>query len=63
MFYGCSKLSLDSVERVLNSLPEWTDGEIHTISFSECIAAINAGLNGDNAAVINAVAKGWTVEL
>ena len=63
MFYNCAKLKIESAERVLNSLPEWTDGESHVITFSGCTAAINAGLNGNNAAVINAVARGWTVEL
>lgn len=63
MFQSCVKLKLSCAEKILNSLPEWTDGEEHIITFSNCIAAINAGLNGDNAAVINAVAKGWTVEL
>lgn len=63
MFYNCTKLNLESAERVLNSLPEWTDGESHVITFSGCTAAINAGLNGENTAVANAVARGWTVEL
>ena len=63
MFYNCAKLNIESAERVLNSLPEWTDGESHVITFSGCTAAINAGLNGENAAVVAAVARGWTVEL
>lgn len=63
MFLNCAKLNIESAERVLNSLPEWTDGESHVITFSGCTAAINAGLNGENAAVVSAVARGWTVEL
>lgn len=63
MFQSCVKLKLSCAEKILNSLPEWTDGKEHIITFSNCLAAINAGLNGENAAVANAVARGWTVEL
>lgn len=63
MFSRCAALTLESAERVLNSLPEWTDGATHTITFTGCTTAINAGLNAENAAVVAAVARGWTVEL
>lgn len=59
-FLSC-KMSSQSIAKTLDSLPTWTDGAAHVITFTGCPGA--AELTQDSPSVAAAVAKGWTVEL
>lgn len=56
-----TKMSAKNIAKTLDSLPTWTDGKSHVITFTGSTGA--AELTLDSPSVANAVAKGWTVEL
>ena len=63
MFTNCSLLSEAKANTILDSLPEWTDGASHVITFTGTAAATSWAAEGADLSHIEAAeAKGWTVE-
>lgn len=63
MFLNCEKLSAATANAILDSLPEWTDGASHVITFTGTAAATSWAAGGADLSHIEAAeAKGWTVE-
>lgn len=54
-------MSAENISVTLDSLPTWTDGASHVITFTGSTGA--SDLTQDSPSVAAAVAKGWTVEL
>jgi hypothetical protein len=54
-------MSAANIAATLDSLPAWTDGASHVITFTGCPGAKD--LTQDSLSVAAAVARGWTVEL
>lgn len=54
-------MSAENISATLDSLPAWTDGAPHVITFTGSPGA--SELNQSSPSVAAAVAKGWTVEL
>lgn len=59
--FVASKMSKTSIEGTLDSLPSWTDGKTHTITFTGSPGA--AELTQESPSVAAAVAKGWEIRL
>lgn len=54
-------MSAENISATLDSLPTWTDGESHVITFTGSPGC--AELTQESPSVAAAIAKGWTVEL
>lgn len=54
-------MSAENISKTLDSLPAWTDGASHVITFTGSPGA--SELTQDSPSVAAAVARGWTVEL
>ena len=54
-------MSAENISKTLDSLPTWTDGAEHIITFTGSPGA--SELTQDSPSVAAAIAKGWTVEL
>jgi len=59
--FANTAMSAENISATLDSLPTWTDGALHVISFTGTPGA--AELTQESPSVAAAVAKGWTVEL
>ena len=59
--FANTRLPAGQISKILDSLPTWTDGGSHKITFTGSPGA--AELTQDSPSVAAAVAKGWTVEL
>lgn len=54
-------MSAENISKTLDSLPTWTDGASHVITFTGSLGC--AELTQDSPSVAAAIVKGWTVEL
>ena len=54
-------MSAENIAKTLDSLPTWTDGKSHVITFTGSPGA--SELTQESPSVAAAIAKGWTVEL
>ena len=59
--FANTAMSAENISATLDSLPTWTDGAEHVITFTGSPGA--AELTQESTSVANAVARGWTVEL
>ena len=59
--FSNTAMSAENISATLDSLPEWTDGGSHVITFSGSTGA--SSLTQSSPSVAAAVAKGWTVKL
>ena len=59
--FSNTAMSAENISKTLDSLPPWTDGASHVITFTGSPGC--AELTQESPSVAAAVAKGWTVEL
>lgn len=59
--FDSTAMGAENISATLDTLPTWTDGESHVITFTGSPGA--AELTQESPSVANAIAKGWTVEL
>lgn len=59
--FNSTAMSAENISKTLDSLPKWTDGASHVITFTGSPGA--SELTQSSPSVAAAIAKGWTVEL